>query len=79
MAEVQETKETKGKLYYINIITTQKITHITTEYKCKVTIQYFIFRKFEIWHRLGTVEIDDQIAVTEYLIRNLPIIDPKRV
>ena len=38
-----------------------------------------LFRQFEIWRRLGTVEIEDQIAVTEYLIKNLPIIDPKRV
>ena len=38
-----------------------------------------LFRQFEVWRRLGTVEIEDQIAVTEYLIKNLPIIDPKRV
>ena len=44
-----------------------------------VNIIKIFFRQFEIWHQLGTVEIEDQIAVTDYLIKNLPIIDPKRV
>ncbi|XP_053209557.1 dipeptidyl peptidase 4-like isoform X2 [Panonychus citri] len=34
---------------------------------------------YEVYKRLGTVEIDDQIAVTRYLVNNLPYIDAKRV
>ena len=37
------------------------------------------FRRFEVWQRLGGVEIEDQIAITKYLINNLHIIDPRRV
>ena len=36
-------------------------------------------RRFQVWQRLGTVEVADQIEVTQYLINNLHIVDPRRV
>ena len=36
-------------------------------------------RLFELYHRLGTVEIQDQIAVVSQLTRNLTFIDPTKV
>ena len=36
-------------------------------------------RRFEVWQQLGKVEVADQIEVTNYLINNLHIIDPRRV
>ncbi|XP_015793889.1 prolyl endopeptidase FAP isoform X2 [Tetranychus urticae] len=34
---------------------------------------------YEVYRRLGTVEIDDQIAVTRYLVNQFPFIDAKKV
>ncbi|GAB6021131.1 Inactive dipeptidyl peptidase 10 [Chamberlinius hualienensis] len=36
-------------------------------------------RKFELYRRLGSVEVQDQIAVTMYLLKNLPFIDKRKV
>lgn len=36
-------------------------------------------RRFAVHERLGTVEVDDQIEVTKYLVDNLHIIDPRRI
>ena len=36
-------------------------------------------RRFELYQRLGTVEVDDQIEVAKYLAKHLPIVDPRRV
>lgn len=36
-------------------------------------------RLFELYHKLGTVEIDDQIQVARYLANNFTFIDPNRV
>jgi dipeptidyl aminopeptidase/acylaminoacyl peptidase len=36
-------------------------------------------RRFEIWERLGSVEVSDQIEVAKYLSSTLSIIDPRRV
>ena len=72
MVEVVETVEIEGLFRLIwdkSSIVCELLSHESL----------FSYRQFEIWHQLGTVEIDDQIAVTNYLIKNLPIIDPKRV
>lgn len=36
-------------------------------------------RLYELYHRLGSVEIEDQIEVTAYLTRNFSFIDPSKV
>ena len=36
-------------------------------------------KRFEVWQKLGSVEVADQIEVTQYLIKNLHIIDPRRI
>ena len=72
MVEVLVTVEIEGK-YYLRVLLLQ-CRKFCTNYISKLC-----FRQFEIWHQLGTVEIEDQIAVTQYLIKNLAIIDPKKV
>ena len=36
-------------------------------------------RRFELWNRLGSVEVQDQIEVVRHLVSNLSIINPRQI
>ena len=36
-------------------------------------------RRFQVYEQLGSLEVDDQIEVTRYLIDNLKFVDPRRI
>ncbi len=38
-----------------------------------------LWARFEVYERLGTVEVQDQIEAARYLAAHLPIVDPRRV